>query len=371
MATSFLARNRVAMILAITSIVVFGGVFGFIAIKNMFIKNYLADYKPPPVTVATYKAELVGWHAQLQAVGTVRAEQGVDVSSEVAGIVRELRFASGQQVKQGDVLLRLDDAVEQADLQAFSAQLELARLNNARDRKLIAQKAISKTDFDAGEARLKELEAQVQRTRALIEQKQVRAPFSGRLGIRMVDVGQFVDRGNVLVTLQALDVVNVDFHVPEQYLPRLFPGQVVSFTVQAWGEQKFTGKISAINAKVDPATRNVQVRATLQNSGERLLPGMFANLSVDIGDSQKRIVVPDSAVSPSLYGDTIYVVTPGPSEKLSKVERRYVKVGERRGGMVELLSGVKAGEDVVAAGHIKIDNGAEVVIDNSVQLVKP
>lgn len=363
-------RNKVATVLAIASIVVFGGTFGFIAIKNAFIKSYLAEYKPPPITVSTMLVENKAWMEELNAVGTVAVENGVDISAEVAGIVRSVSFKSGQDVKAGEILVSLDDAVEQADLRAYQAQLALARMNNDRDKLLLSKKALSKTDFDAGEARLKEIEAQVQRTMALIEQKRIRAPFSGRLGIREVNVGQFVDRGKTLVSLQALEVVHVDFNVPEQFMPKLQYGQDVAFAVQAWPGEIFKAEISAINPKIDPATRNVRVRATLHNSAGKLLPGMFANINVDISAPTDRLVVIDSAVSQSLYGDSAYVVVKADNKALT-VERKNVKVGERRGQWVEIIEGLKKGDEVVTAGHIKLTQGAEIIIDNSIQLVKP
>lgn len=371
--TSFrsrLGRHKVAILLAVVSILVFGGTFGFIAFKNKMIKSYLADFKPPAATVSSMAVRREAWRDELRAVGNVEVDRGVDVSPEVAGVIRQVSFNSGEEVKAGDVLVILDDQVEQADLRAFQAQLELARLNYARDTQLIAKKAISKTDFDAGEARLKEIEAQVQRTLALIEQKRVRAPFAGRLGIRQVNVGEFVDRGKSLVTLQALDVVHVDFNVPEQYMPHLKVGQLVNFKVQAWGDESFQGRISAVNSKVDKSTRNLLVRATLDNPDTKLLPGMFATLAVSLGEPRDRLILLDSAVSQSLYGDAVYTLIKS-GEKTFKAERHSVKVGERRGRWVEVLSGVKEGEQIVTAGHIKLDSGTEVVVDNSVSLVKP
>jgi membrane fusion protein, multidrug efflux system len=398
------STHRFSAILALVSIVVFGGVFLFIAVKGAMFGAGMALYQPPPVAVAVVAAHADVWQGELQAVGTIEADRGVDVAAEVGGTVREIGFRSGKDANAGDLLIQLDDSIERADLKNYDAQLELARINSERDRSLIKTRAISKTEFDTGQARLKELEALRERTTQVIKQKHVAAPFAGRLGIRRVSVGQYVTAGEKLVTLQALDQLHIDFTVPEQYLPHLKIGSEIRFNVRAHGDREFVGRLLAVDSRVDADTRSVRVRAVAKNPERLLVPGMFADMRVTLPKKLEVVVVPATAVSPSLYGDAVYVLKSQagkhegalrePNEKdgavanmvatmakkapkdkkdplLGKdvwvVERRPVQVGERRNNTVA-VSGVNAGEQIVAAGALKLKQGARVIIDNSVRM---
>lgn len=398
------SAHRFSAILGLTAIVVFGGVFLFIALKGAMFGAGMALYQPPPVAVATANARLDVWQDELQAIGTIEANRGVDVAAEVSGIVREIGFRSGKDANAGDLLIQLDDSIEQADLKNYAAQLELARINADRDRSLIKTRAISKTEFDTGQARLKELEALRERTLQVIKQKRVEAPFAGRLGIRRVSIGQYVTAGEKLVTLQALDQLHIDFNVPEQYLPMLKVGAEVRFKVRAHADREFSGRLLAVDSRVDIDTRNVGVRAIMKNSERLLVPGMFAELRVVLPRKQDVVIVPATAISPSLYGDAVYVLTSqagkhegslreptdkdgavanmvasmakkAPKDKkdplLGKdvwvVERRPVQVGERRSNSVA-VSGVKVGDQVVVAGTLKLKQGTRVIIDNTVRM---
>lgn len=351
--------------------ILFGGIFGFIQVKQYFVAQYIASYQPPPVTVSAEVVQQESWDDFIKSVGTLRAVNGVEITSEVGGLIKEIYFASGIDVTENQVLVQLEDQVEQANLASFSAQLKLARINYSRDKRLLKSKAISKTDFDTVEAKLKDAEAQVERTRALIEQKRIHAPFYGRLGIRQLNVGDYVNTGDQLVTLQALDYLHVDFYLPEQYVPKLSPGQLVRFAVQAYADRVFEAKVSAINSKVDRNTRNVQVRATLTNDAHELLPGMFANVSIILAEQQAVITVPQTAISYSLYGDSVFIISDGKDEEgkpIQVVERRYVTVADRRAKRVSIAEGLEPGDMVVTSGQLKLNNGAKVQINNDIVL---
>lgn len=364
-------RPMVLMIAAL--VLVFGAIFGVIEGKRLLVARYLASYEPPPVTVSAEAVRTERWDVVIGAVGTLRAVQGVDIAAEAPGIVTALRFKPGDQVREGQELVSLDDRVEVATLKSLLAQRRLAEINFERDQRLLATKAISRTDFDKTEALLKDISAQVEKTEAVIARKHLRAPFAGRIGIPLVEAGQYATEGQAIVTLQALDVLEVDFSLPEQDLPRLAAGQAVRCRVQAYPDRSFEGHVSAIDAKVDDNTRNVLVRARVPNTGSTLLPGMFISVDVVVSDATDRLTVPETAVSYNLYGDSVFVVVErqreGGGSELA-VERRYVDVGQRRNGRVAVLKGVSAGERVVTAGALKLDAGAAVTIDNSVQLMR-
>ena len=351
--------------------ILLGIIFGVIQAIQWTIGQGLANYTPPPVAVSAEVARQEQWDRYIKSVGTLVAVNGVDITSEVGGLIKQIYFASGIDVTQGQVLVQLDDTVERANLRSYDAQLKLASINYERDKKLLSSRAISKTDFDTVEAKLKDAEAQVERTRALIEQKQVKAPFAGRIGIRQLNVGDYVNVGDQLVTLQALDYLHVDFSVPEKYFPQLHNGQLVRFRVKAFGERVFEAKVTAINSKVDENTRNIRVRASFNNDAQELVPGMFANVSIVLQSQQEVITVPETAVSYSLYGDSVFVVSESTSEEgevIKTVERRYVTVSDRRNQRVAITDGVNGGETIVTSGQLKLNNGASVVIDNSVAL---
>ena len=325
-----------------------------------------AAHGMPAATVSAVRAATQSWQTQLAATGDVRAVQGSDLSAEVSGIVDTISFTSGQDVAAGTVLLALrpnDDAARLAQLQAMA---DLASANMARDRRQFDAQAISRATLDADESNLRGDQAQVAGMRAQMAEKIVRAPFAGRLGIRSVDVGQYLTAGTAIVTLQALDPIYVDFNIQQQALSRIAPGQKASVHVDAWPDRVFTATIASINSRVDNASRMVMVRAELDNHDHALLPGMFASVGIDAGAAVQRLTLPQSAISYNPYGNFVYVVAPGKDGALVAASR-VVTTGAVRGDQVSILSGVSAGEQVVTAGQLKLRNGAPVVIDNSVR----
>ena len=322
-----------------------------------------------PATVATATATNTEWQAQSQAVGSLLAAKGADLAPQASGVVDRISFESGNDVKKGDVLLRLrpnDDPAKLAQLQAAAV---LAELTLKRDREQLAAQAISQATVDTDVSNLKSANAQVAAQQALMEEKIVRAPFAGRLGIRQIDEGQYLTAGTTVVTLQALDPIYVDFYVPQQMLAALKKGETVTASVDAYPGAKFAGTISAINSKVDSASRNVQVRASLPNADRRLVPGMYATVEINNGAARSLVTVPQTAISNNPYGDVVYVVEKGGNDdqghpKLT-VQQHFVKLGPTRGDQVAIESGVSAGDVVVTQGQMKLRNGAPVTINNS------
>ncbi|HUH37949.1 MAG TPA: efflux RND transporter periplasmic adaptor subunit [Spongiibacteraceae bacterium] len=350
----------------------FGLVFGFDQFKRLMIADALRNYQAPPVVVSAEPAQSQVWQNYLRSVGSLHAVDGVDISSQVGGIIQEIYFASGQEATEGQVLVQLDDSVERANLRSYKAQLQLAEINFQRDKRLLESRAISKTDFDTSEARLQEARAAVERTQALIAQKRIRAPFPGRLGVRQISVGQYVSSGDRIVTLQALDYLDVDFHLSEQHVPNLYIGQPVVLALQAYPDREFAAVVSAIDAKVNPQTRNILVRASFANDDHAAIPGMFADVRVMLRSSEAVITVPQTSISYSLYGDSLFVAEPTAEthddRAVYRVTQRYIKVGDRQGKRVAIVDGLDAGELVVSSGHLKLSNNALITIDNSVEL---
>jgi len=335
----------------------------------------------PPISVAVATATERPWQARLPTVGTLKALQGVDLSLETDGTVVDLQFESGQKVKAGQPLLRLDSAVESALLETALADLGLAQLDYGRGSQLVGSQAISKGEFDRLSAVLKKSKATVNQLKAALGKKSIVAPFSGTIGIRQVDVGDYLASGTMIATLQDLSSLYVDFFVPEQSVPKIAIGQPVEIIVAAYPSQTFPGTISAINPKLENSTRNMQVRATLANPDGKLLPGMFANLQVMLPNPRPSIVVPESAITYTLYGNSLYVVaekktedgTPEKDDKGQPVliaERRFIETGERRDGQVVISKGLRSGEKVVTAGQIKLDNGAHIAISDDKTLAE-
>ncbi|WP_277051704.1 efflux RND transporter periplasmic adaptor subunit [Zestomonas thermotolerans] len=327
----------------------------------------------PAISVSAAVAEERPWEERLPAIGTLTASQGIDLTVEVAGTVRDVLFQSGQKVTQGQPLIQMDGSVEQASLEAAEADLSLSRVEFERGRSLVSRQMISKSDFDRLAAQLQKNTGTVAQLKAMLDKKRILAPFSGTIGIRQVDVGDYLASGTVIATLQDLSTLYVDFHLPEQAVPRLSVGQKVAVSVAAYPGEVFEGRIGAINPKVDEATRNVQVRAMLPNPDDKLLPGMFANLEVLLPEAPRRVVVPETAITYTLYGNSVYVIEPfkddsgevqkdDQDEPQLQVQRRFVETGPRRGGWVVILKGLAPGEQVVTSGQLKLDNGARVAI---------
>ncbi|MGO9039470.1 MAG: efflux RND transporter periplasmic adaptor subunit [Steroidobacteraceae bacterium] len=356
-------KPLVIVILAVA--IVLGGIFGWQAfIASMIKKNMMAGASAP-VTVSAITATATKWQAQMQAVGTLRAVRGADLSAQASGVVDDIEFDSGNEVAAGKVLLRLKPNDDFAKLQQLEAAAELAAQTYKRDQEQFAAQAISQATLDTDVSTLKSARAQVAAQQALIEEKIVRAPFAGRLGIRQVDLGQYLSAGAPVVTLQALDPILIDFYLPQQALKRIKVGDAATATVDTYPGVRFGGVIEAINSKVDNASRNIQVRASFHNADRRLVPGMYATVAVDAGDAMSRITLPQTTITYNPYGDTVYVVKHGGAH--DTVQQRFVTLGDTRGDQVAVESGVKEGEVVVSAGQVKLRNGSAVVINNSVQ----
>ncbi len=363
-----MTRRMVIMLLAVA--VVLGGVFGFQAFKAAMIKKFMSSMSAPPQTVSAMRAGFSEWQPRLEAVGTLRAVKGADLSLEVGGVVDSISFGSGDDVEQGTLLLKLrsdDDAARLASLQATA---DLNEITYQRDLKQLKLQAVSQATVDADAANLKNARAQVDQQKAILDKKFLRAPFAGRLGIRAVDVGQYLAPGTVIVTLQALDPIYIDFFVPQQSINQLRLGEAVTVTVDAFKDQTFSGKIAAINPKVDTGSRNVQVRATLGNPGRKLLPGMFASVAIAIGAPHNYITLPQTAITYNPYGNTVFIVDTTGKDAAGKPQfvarQTFVTTGSTRGDQVAVLKGVNEGDMVVTAGQIKLHNGSPVIIDNSV-----
>lgn len=361
--------KRMIIMLAIVGLL-FGGLFGFKAFLGGVIRESISAKGIPPQTVSTAKAQFTEWQGEFQAVGTLRAVRGADLAPEVSGVITAIHFQSGQAVQAGAPLVQLNAESDLARLQALAATAELAEVNYQRNQKQLEFQAVSQAVVDVDAANVKSAKAQLAEQRALVNKKLVRAPFDGRLGIRAVDVGQYVNAGTKLVTLQALDPVYVDFYAPQKSLGRIALRQKIMLKTDAFPGQGFAGEVSSIDLKVDPATRNVQVRATVRNPKQSLLPGMFATVVLASGGPQRFLTLPQTAVSYNPYGDTVFVVeeSKGKDDKVALVaQQRFVTTGETRGDQVAILSGIKEGETVVTAGQIKLRTGVPVTVNNSIQ----
>lgn len=340
--------------------------------KALQIKGMMAKYanmKMPPESVTAIEAPEEEWVPAIRAVGSTSAVQGVVVSTDQPGIVEKIAFESGQNVKQGDLLVQLDVSQEQAQLRSAQAQLKLAETSLARQKNLLQNRVSSQADFDAAQAQYDQAEARVQEVSSLINKKTIRAPFSGVLGIRMVNLGQYLQSGAQVAPLQSLDPIYVNFYLPQQSIGSIKAGQDVLVKADGMDDKIFQGKINAVDAVVDEATRNVLVQATLANPGGLLRPGMFVGAEVPLPNAEKRVMVPATAVQFAPYGDTVYIVEQitDKGESYTGVRQQVVKVGEAKGDRVSILSGVKPGEQVVTSGVFKLRQGSHVQINNTIQ----
>ena len=363
-------RKRMIIMLVLTGLVL-AAVFGFEAFKNAMIHKYLATLSNPPQTVSTMVAASSEWRSQVEAVGTVRAVNGANLSPQVAGTVSALHFESGADVNKGDLLLELESADDVAHLAALKATAALAQITYDRDRNLVKSNAVSQQTVDTDEANLKNAQALVAQQQALVNYKFIRAPFAGRLGIRQVDLGQYLAAGTTIVTLQQLDPIYVDFFLPQQALAQIKIGQAATAKVDTFPNKSFDGKVLAINSLVDAATRNVQVRAEFANKDRLLTPGMFATVDIDTGAPQKFVTLPQTAIAYNSYGDIVYLVDDKGKDASGKEQlvarQAFVTTGATRGDQVAIVSGVKDGDTVVSAGQVKLRNGTPLLINNAVQ----
>jgi membrane fusion protein, multidrug efflux system len=341
-------------------------VFGIKALQ--IVKMVRTPQVMPAVTVTSAPVKQEDWAPRLTAVGSISAVEGAVVSTELGGTVSQIGFENGAEAKKGDVLVRLDVSQEEALLRSAEAEAELARTDLERTRGLATQRVVSKAELDAAESKFRRLNAVVDQMRSNIAKKTIVAPFDGQLGIRQVNVGQWVNAGQQVVALTSLDPVYVDFALPEQHLAKLSTGLEVSVRADALPSRKFEGKLTAINSMVDPVTRNVPLQGTLQNPDHVLHPGMFAKVEVALPETKKTIVIPGSAVSYAPYGDSVFVIEKQKDPKTAKeslaLRQQFVRIGDARGDFVSVTQGLKAGQEVVSTGVFKLRNGMNVTVNN-------
>jgi membrane fusion protein, multidrug efflux system len=352
----------------VTVLLVLLGVFHFF-IKPGIIEKAIFGQEPPPAVVAAEPVTAGSWSQRLAAIGSIEAVQGVDVTSEVGAKVTAILFQSGQTVSKGQPLVRLDSSTEAADVVRFQAELRNAELTYQRQVTLRKQGWASQAALDQARAQLDQARAQVAFGQADVGKRVIRAPFSGRLGIRQIDLGGYVTPGQTIVSLQTVDPIYATFTLPESELSRLKVGQTVEVTVASQGERVFTGTVSSIDSAVDATSRNIRVQATLPNKDGQLTPGQSAQVAIVKPGASDALSVPETAVAYNMYGNMIFVLKPDPkTPKTYSVESRTIQVGDARDGRVQILSGVETGEVVVTAGQIKLREGMKAVIDNRVDL---
>ncbi|MBK3866419.1 efflux RND transporter periplasmic adaptor subunit [Pseudomonas stutzeri] len=365
------------MLLMLGAVIVVVAILAALKFNSIYQQIQQFQAPKPAIEVETESARRMDWQSRLPAIGTLKASQGIDLSVEIAGTISDIQFQSGKKVSKGQAIVLLDSEMEQASLASAEADLGLARLEFQRARSLLERQAVSRSEYDRLNVQAQKAEASVAQLRASLAKKRILAPFSGTIGIRQVDVGDYIGAGTPIATLQDLSTLFVDFFLAEQHVPLLKLGQRVQLRVAAYPEERFEGVITALNPKVETTTRNVQVRAELANPDGRLLPGMFADLQVLLPSETAQVVVPETAITYTLYGNSVLLVTKGtPPEGVSTdepylvVERRFVTTGERRDGLAVVLEGLEDGEQVVTAGQLKLDSGTHVAIAES-RTLKP
>ncbi len=362
--------KRMIIMLVIAGVVI-GLIVGFQTFKGIMIKKYFASAASPPQTVSTTVAKTEEWQPSISAVGSLRAVEGADLSLEVAGIVDEITFTSGQDVKAGTVLMRLRADSDTARLRSLEASAELAATTFERNRKQFEAKAISQAALDVDAANLKSARAAAEEQRATVAKKVLKAPFGGRVGVRSVDVGQYLNPGTAIVTLQSLDPIYADFYLPQQQAARIEVGQKTIVKVDSDAPEALEGKITAVNPKVDASTRNVLVRATLRNPSGKLLPGTSVSISVDTGKPQRYVTLPQTAITFNPYGDTVYLAKDNGKDEQGKpklkAQQTFVVTGPKRGDQIAVFEGVKEGDQVITAGQQKLQNDTPLTINNTVQ----
>jgi len=366
--------NKRMMWMLIGTGIVFGGVFGMKWFGGKMMNQYFDNMPMPPAVVSSATAKSETWAASLSGVGTVVASNGADVTTESGGIIAALHFESGARVKKGDLLVTLSAGTERADLARLQAQADLAKSEYARLERLYKLDAISKSELDRAQADLSAARAGADAQRAKLAQKQIRAPFSGQLGIRQVNVGQYLSAGTPIVSLQAINPVFVDFTLPEQNQAAVEKGQTVTVVVDSQPGRTFSGVISAIEPMMDSKTRNFKVRARFDNADEALRPGLFARASIGLAKTASVVTIPQTSVSYNPYGNSVYVIqsvkgkaADGKVTDELVVRRRFIKTGETRGDLVVVTDGLKAGEQVATSGLLKLQNDSKVKINNTVQ----
>jgi membrane fusion protein (multidrug efflux system) len=358
------------MILMLGAAAVLLTALGFLKFKQIHSAVQAAAFQPPPEAVTSIVAHREQWPATLNVIGTMEAVQGVTVSADLPGAVARVAFDSGKSVHQGDILVELDTRQERAQLASLEAQRDLAKVNFGRMQQLVDEGVISRMEYDQASSQQKATEANVAEVRATIERKTIRAPFSGILGIRQVNLGQYLSAGQAIVSLQALNPIYVNFGVPQQTLSQVTAGHAVRVAKEDLPNAAFSGRVTAVDSVVNEATRNIQIQATLPNPDGKLRPGMFVQVEVPLGAARSVIALPASAINYAPYGDSVFVITDlkDPSGKTYRgVQQQFVKVEGSRGDQVAIVSGVNPGDEVVTSGVFKLRNGAAVQVNNKVQ----
>jgi membrane fusion protein (multidrug efflux system) len=359
------------IIMLLVAAMVFGGIYAFQQFRNKMIQQSIKGRANPPQSVSTTVVQLSTWQPTFEAVGNLRASNGTSLAAEISGIVTAIHFDSGEMVKTGQLLLELNAAPFKAQLEQLKAAARLAKQSYDRDIAQYKVEAVSKATVEISAATLKSALAQVTMQEAVIAQRSIRAPFSGRLGIRQVDLGQYLAPGTALVNLQNLDPMYLDFSVPQSQMDMARVGEKVTIQTSAFPDKVFTGTISAIEPQVEISTRNLKVRASIANPKNELLPGLFATVRVNRGDQKQYITLPNSVIAYNPYGSTVFIVNNKGKGADGKpqlvVEQRFVTTGATRGDQVAVLSGLKVNETVVTSGQLKLRNGTPVIVNNSVQ----
>jgi membrane fusion protein (multidrug efflux system) len=358
------------MILMLGAAVVLLAALGFIKFKQVQSAVQASAFQPPPEAVTSIVAHREQWPATLNIIGTMEAVHGVTVSADLPGQVERIDFESGKSVQVGDVLVELDTRQERAQLASLEAQRDLARVSFDRAQQLVDEGVISRVEYDQATSQRKASEANVAEIKATIERKTIRAPFSGILGIRQVNLGQYLSAGQAIVSLQALSPIYVNFGVPQQTLSQMVIGHAVRVAKEDLPNSAFSGRVTAVDSVVNEATRNIQIQATLSNPEGKLRPGMFVQVEVPLGAARSVIALPASAINFAPYGDSVFVITDlkDPSGKTYRgVQQQFVKVEGSHGDQVAIVSGVNPGDEVVTSGVFKLRNGAAVQVNNKVQ----
>jgi membrane fusion protein, multidrug efflux system len=360
--------KRMVLMLGVTLALL--SALGFVKFKQVQSAVHASSFQPPPEAVTSVVAQREQWPATMSIIGTMEAVHGVTVSADLPGTVARIAFESGQPVREGEVLVELDTRQERAQLAALEAQRDLAKVNYGRTQQLVNEGVVSRVEYDQATAQQKSTEANVAETRATIERKTIRAPFSGILGIRKVNLGQYLAAGTAVVPLQSLNPIYVNFGVPQQTAGQIRVGRNLRVTSEDVAGQVFTGRVTAIDSVVDETTRNIQVQATLSNPEGKLRPGMFVQVEAVLGASRPVITLPASAISYAPYGDSVFIITDLKDPKGNTyrgVRQQFVKLEGSRGDQVAIVSGVNAGDEVVSSGVFKLRNGAAVQVNNHVK----
>ncbi|HET9374190.1 MAG TPA: efflux RND transporter periplasmic adaptor subunit [Chthoniobacterales bacterium] len=363
-------RYLIASILMLVVVAAIYGGFTFFKVNQIMGFMQLAKsgaFAPPPTAVTSTVAQKSEWQPTLETIGTVVAINGVTISTDLAGIVCKIAFESGSEVKAGDLLVQLNTDQEQAQLAQAEAQRDWTQITLTRNQDLLAKRTVSQSDFDSATAQFNQARATVDQYKAVIARKTLRAPFTGIVGIRQVNLGQYLNTGDAVVTLQSFDPIYVNFSLPQQDLSKVTVGQAVEITLDAYGDQLFTGKITAINSLVDQNSRNVQIQATLPNADTKLRPGMYAKVKVVLPDTKEVVAIPTSSIHYAPYGDSVFIVSDLKSKdgKTYKgVTEQFVKLGQSKGDLTAIVSGLKPGDEVVTSGVFRLRSGGAIIVNN-------